>query len=68
VRATLWEVSDATTSRIMSDLYTRWLKAPAEGKAMALHQAQLAFLRTPSTAGYSHPFYWAPFVFIGNFQ
>jgi CHAT domain-containing protein len=22
----------------------------------------------PHTASYAHPFYWAPFVLIGNFQ
>jgi CHAT domain-containing protein len=91
VLATLWDVNDASTSRIMSDFYARWVKHPADGKAEALRQAQLAFLRgstaaSPKTgkdrgvqieaeatstaheAGYSHPFYWAPFVLIGNFQ
>jgi CHAT domain-containing protein len=23
---------------------------------------------TPVTASYSHPYYWAPFVLIGNYQ
>src|SRR5208282_4498738 len=85
VLATLWDVNDASTSRLMSDFYGRWVKHPAEGKAEALRQAQLAFLRgdaagSPNArkergveieqestskaheAGYSHPFYWAPFV------
>ncbi len=90
VLATLWDVNDASTSRIMSDFYARWVKDPAEGKAEALRQAQLAFLRgpavssparsdrgvqpvegsaaTPRAAGYAHPYYWAPFVLIGNYQ
>jgi CHAT domain-containing protein len=91
VLATLWDVNDASTSRLMSDFYARWVRSPAEGKAEALRQAQLAFLRgstsasaqpgkdrgfgikhearpTAQSAGYSHPFYWAPFVLIGNFQ
>lgn len=90
VLATLWDVNDASTSRIMSDFYARWAKAPAEGKAEALRQAQLAFLRGPATslragndrgvqpvgdstpasrsASYAHPYYWAPFVLIGNYQ
>ncbi len=90
VLATLWDVNDASTSRIMSDFYARWVRAPADGKAEALRQAQLAFLRgsapsphaasdrgvqpvedstaTPRGTGYSHPFYWAPFVLIGNYQ
>jgi CHAT domain-containing protein len=90
VLATLWDVNDASTSRLMSDFYARWMKHPADGKAEALRQAQLALLRGPATtpnaasergfqtvqdempeaheAGYSHPFYWAPFVLIGNYQ
>jgi CHAT domain-containing protein/Tfp pilus assembly protein PilF len=89
VIATLWDVNDASTSRLMSDFYSRWVKAPAEGKAEALRQAQLALLRggavaatqndrgleiiqegtgAPLMKGYAHPFYWAPFVLIGNFQ
>jgi CHAT domain-containing protein len=90
VLATLWDVNDASTSRIMSDFYARWVAHPADGKAEALRQAQLAFLRGPAAsphggsgrgvqaaeestpasqdAGYSHPFYWAPFVLIGNYQ
>lgn len=75
VLATLWDVNDASTSSLMSDFYTRWVKDPASGKAEALRQAQLALLRgaaapasVPHDAGYSHPFYWAPFVLIGNYQ
>jgi len=90
VLATLWDVNDASTSRLMSDFYDRWMKHAADGKAEALRQAQLAFLSGPAAqaavesdrgvknareaatarqdAGYSHPFYWAPFVLIGNFQ
>ncbi|MGA2171285.1 MAG: CHAT domain-containing protein, partial [Terracidiphilus sp.] len=90
VLATLWDVNDASTSRLMSDFYGRWVKHPGDGKAEALRQAQLTFLRGPAApaagesergfnaareatnapreAGYSHPFYWAPFVLIGNFQ
>jgi CHAT domain-containing protein len=90
VLATLWDVNDASTSRLMSDFYARWVKHPANGKAEALRQAQIALLRGPAAApwagsdrgfqavpepasaaheaGYSHPFYWAPFVLIGNYQ
>lgn len=68
VLATLWDVNDASTSKLMSDFYSRWVTAPAEGKAEALRQAQIAFLSSPSNVSYSHPFYWAPYVLIGNFQ
>jgi CHAT domain-containing protein/tetratricopeptide (TPR) repeat protein len=91
VLATLWDVNDSSTSRLMSDFYARWVKHPVAGKAEALRQAQLGLLRgdtaespksesdhgfpagqqatsTAHEAGYSHPFYWAPFVLIGNFH
>jgi CHAT domain-containing protein/Tfp pilus assembly protein PilF len=75
VLATLWDVADESTSRLMSDFYARWVKQPADGKAEALRQAQLALLQSspastqgPNPANFAHPFYWAPFVLIGNFQ
>jgi CHAT domain-containing protein len=91
VLASLWDVNDASTSRLMSDFYARWVKAPEQGKAEALRQAQLAFIHgaaasdgektdrgfavedyaappQPHPTGFAHPFYWAPFVLIGNFQ
>jgi CHAT domain-containing protein len=90
VLATLWDVNDASTSRLISDFYDRWVKHAAEGKGEALRQAQLAFVHgsaaspsaatgrgfeaegvSPSVAritDYSHPYYWAPFVLIGNYH
>jgi len=90
VLATLWDVNDASTSRMMGDFYARWVKDPHLGKAEALRQAQLAFLHgssatrpngagrgvqivgEPATASpatsYAHPYYWAPFTLIGNYQ
>jgi CHAT domain-containing protein len=90
VLATLWDVNDASTSRLIGDFYDRWLKHAVDGKGEALRQAQLAFVRgtaaSSSTApgrgfeaeganpaavritDYSHPYYWAPFVLIGNYR
>jgi CHAT domain-containing protein len=80
VLATLWDVNDLSTSHIMSDFYARWVQNPTQGKAEALRQVQLAFLNgtaiapgtktagTQSGLGYAHPYYWAPFVLIGNYQ
>lgn len=48
VLATLWDVNDASTSRLMSDFYSRWVKHPEQGKGEALREAQLAFLRGSS--------------------
>lgn len=58
VLATLWDVNDLSTSHIMSDFYARWVQNPAQGKAEALRQAQLAFLHggtaTPHAASGSN--------------
>jgi CHAT domain-containing protein len=67
VLASLWDVNDASTSKLMSDFYSRWVKNPGDGKGEALREAQIGLLRGKS-AEYAHPFYWAPFVLIGNFQ
>ncbi len=48
VLATLWDVSDESTSKLMSDFYSRWMEHPAEGKAEALRQAQMALLHGPA--------------------
>ncbi len=47
VLATLWDVNDASTSRLMCDFYARWVKDPADGEAEALRQAQIALLKGP---------------------
>ena len=45
VMASLWEVDDASTSKLMGDFYQRWAGSGAPiGKAEALRQAQLDLL------------------------
>jgi len=81
--ATLWQVDDGGTQILMNEFYKQLLK-PDAGKAGALRQAQLAFIKSddegstvdrgailtgdkPSLKGnLSHPYYWAPFVLLGN--
>ena len=60
--ATLWKVSDDSTNLIMSKFYQEYSKTTVN-KAEALRIAQLITLKTPR---YKHPFYWAPYVLIGN--
>ncbi len=60
--ATLWQVNDEATALLMTQLYTNLNnKMP---KAAALRQAQLKVLNTPRFR--QHPFYWAPYVLVGN--
>jgi len=60
--ATLWRVKDDSTALFMTEFY-RQLQTPGVTKAAAMRRAQLALLANPN---YSKPFFWAPFVLIGN--
>ena len=62
VLATLWPVSDQSTATLMAEMYRRRQEEKLT-KAEALRQAQLSLL---SQSRYSHPFYWAPFILMGN--
>lgn len=58
--ATLWEVDDKTTTELMVDFY-RQLKTTSLSKAQALQQAQISTLKQ-----HRHPYFWSPFLLIGN--
>ncbi|MBF2064094.1 MAG: CHAT domain-containing protein [Calothrix sp. C42_A2020_038] len=60
--ATLWAVQDESTAKFMVEFYKQ-LGTPVTTKAQALRNTQLMFLKDKD---FSHPFYWAPFVLIGN--
>jgi CHAT domain-containing protein len=60
--ATLWSVSDDSTADLMSEFY-RVLTQQDLSKADVLRQAQLKLLKNPQ---YAHPFFWAPFILVGN--
>jgi CHAT domain-containing protein len=62
--ASLWEIADRSTALLMEDFYKN-LKNNKMDKLDALRQAQLTML---SNDQYSHPYYWAPFILIGNWQ
>ena len=62
--ATLWSVQDKSTSELITEFY-RVLTQNKTTKAEALRQAQLSLLKNPQ---YQHPYYWSPFVLVGNWQ
>jgi len=71
----LWSVEDVSTSKLMSRFY-RELQNPATKKANALQQAQLSLIQSlrdepPLTELKQlppHPYFWAPYVLVGNWQ
>ncbi|MBD0268846.1 MAG: CHAT domain-containing protein, partial [Cyanobacteria bacterium Co-bin8] len=57
----LWLVDDQGTADLMTLYYQRLLNG--EGRSEALRQVQLNML---ASSDYEHPFYWAAFMFSGN--
>ena len=64
VLATLWPVADDSTSKLMAEMY-RLRQDQQLTKIEALRQAQLSLL---AQSRYAHPFYWAPFILMGNWK
>ncbi|NEQ20597.1 MAG: CHAT domain-containing protein [Microcoleus sp. SIO2G3] len=60
--ASLWSVSDRSTAFLMIEFY-RELGKPEITRAEALRRAQVALLHQDD---YRSPYYWAPFVLLGN--
>jgi CHAT domain-containing protein len=75
--ATLWSVQDQSTAKFMIQFYQQInqlqvshttvadsaMAHPQTTRATAVQQAQLTLLHSKN---FSHPFFWAPFVLIGN--
>lgn len=59
---TLWPVADEAASRLMAKFY-EGLAQPGVSKVEALRRAQLSLLRDERMA---HPFFWSPFILVGN--
>ena len=65
VGVSLWSVADKSTADLMADFYQRLLSNSAPSTSGALRGAQLAMI---SGKKYSAPFYWAPFVLVGDWN
>ncbi|MBA3568363.1 MAG: CHAT domain-containing protein [Pyrinomonadaceae bacterium] len=70
VGVSLWSVADKSTADLMTDFYKRLLSSPGAASlggspSAAMREAQLAMI---SGKKYSAPFYWAPFVLVGDWR
>lgn len=61
--ASLWKVNDTATSLLMQRFYKE-LATRQVTKAEALQKAQQAILSDPQFR--RHPYFWAPFILVGN--
>ncbi|PYS35256.1 MAG: hypothetical protein DMF75_04165, partial [Acidobacteria bacterium] len=66
VGVSLWSVADKSTADLMADFYRRLLgPASSNSASVAMRAAQLGLI---SGKKYSAPFYWAPFVIVGDWR
>jgi len=65
VGVSLWSVADKSTADLMTDFYKRLLASKTVSPATAMREAQLAMITGKK---YSAPFYWAPFVLVGDWR
>ncbi|WP_395146241.1 CHAT domain-containing protein, partial [Armatimonas sp.] len=59
-----WSVNDASTATLMRSFYGN-LVTRKLSKGAALRQASLSLMQDPK---HSHPYYWAPFVLMGDWR
>ena len=64
VGVSLWSVADKSTAELMTDFYKRLLTG-SSSPAASMREAQLAMITGKK---YSAPFYWAPFVLVGEWK
>ena len=65
VGVSLWSVADKSTADLMTDFYKRLLAPSPKSPVAAMREAQLAMIDGKK---YSAPFYWAPFVLVGEWK
>jgi len=63
VIVSLWSVDAKSTQELMIEFY-RLLKE-GKDKATALQQAQIKIMEKEE---YSHPYYWSPFILVGDWE
>jgi CHAT domain-containing protein len=62
VVGSLWAVNDAATTQFMQTFYRN---LATHGKAASLRAAQISLMKSPK---FAHPYFWAPFSLIGDWQ
>jgi CHAT domain-containing protein/tetratricopeptide (TPR) repeat protein len=70
VLVSLWNVADHSTTNLMKNFYDKWRNNGLSHVA-ALQQAKLQIMKETTEIGgqevsYAHPFFWAPFIIVGE--
>lgn len=64
IMVSLWRVSAVSTLKLMESFYKK-IKNEKMSNAEALQRAQIEMMQD---ARYAHPYYWAPFILIGDWK
>ncbi|HEX8492009.1 MAG TPA: CHAT domain-containing tetratricopeptide repeat protein [Pyrinomonadaceae bacterium] len=65
VGVSLWSVADNSTAQLMTDFYKRFLATPDGSPTAAMRAAQQNMITGKK---YAAPYYWAPFVLVGEWR
>ncbi len=70
VGVSLWSVADKSTADLMTDFYKRLLSSPASSSSATTPSAAMRDAQLAMIAGKKHsaPFYWAPFILVGDWR
>lgn len=63
VVASLWSVADDSTREFMAEFYHQLHTGAPRGRAL-----QQATLKVSHDSRYAHPFFWAPFILMGDWR
>jgi hypothetical protein len=63
VVASLWSVNDSSTKETMMAFYKEI--SAGQSKAESMRRAQVSVMRDPR---FAHPYYWAPFIVLGDWK
>lgn len=66
--ATLWTVDDASAATVMEEFYRQLLQNPESSRAEALRRAQINLWKAGAEQlkNWERPYYWSPYILVGN--
>nr|MBF0223786.1 CHAT domain-containing protein [Desulfobulbaceae bacterium] len=64
IMASLWQVADASTCYLMENFYWHYVK----NRRTKTHALQLAMQAVKAKEEYANPYFWSPFIILGDWR